>query len=166
MSRRAHTHKHTHRSKEHTNTTAGDHFAITPLGDFQVSLADLLQLFNQIELMAVAKKKTMAVITIGFCEKTRSPWTTHAEISHMILRPLYHTNTHSNTTMRYCTHTYTHWSSQTHTVTNLHTPRWKPPLSVLITLSPELHASKGDVGVIQLRKTVLSRVWFQWIICT
>ncbi len=36
---------------------AGDHFAITLLGDFQLNLADLLQLLNQIELMAAAKKR-------------------------------------------------------------------------------------------------------------
>ena len=36
---------------------AGDHSAITLLGDFQLSLADLLQLFNQIGPVAVAEKK-------------------------------------------------------------------------------------------------------------
>lgn len=54
----------------HTHTMARDHSAITLLGDFQLSLADLLQLFNQIGPVAVAKKKKMAVVTIGFCELT------------------------------------------------------------------------------------------------
>ena len=35
---------------------ARDLFAITLLGDFKLSLADWLQLLNQIELVAVAKK--------------------------------------------------------------------------------------------------------------
>lgn len=34
---------------------AGDHFAITPLGGFQLRLAASLQLFNQSEVAAVAE---------------------------------------------------------------------------------------------------------------
>lgn len=54
-----HTHIYTYRKTQPTNTVAGDHFAITLLGDFQLSLGDLLQVFNQIELVADAQKSHM-----------------------------------------------------------------------------------------------------------
>lgn len=46
---------------------AGDHFTAALLGNFQLSLADLLQLFSQMELVAVAENMTM--IKLDFMNK-------------------------------------------------------------------------------------------------
>lgn len=46
----------THKHQYTNNNMARDHFAITPLGYFQLSLEDLFQLFNQTELIGVTWK--------------------------------------------------------------------------------------------------------------
>lgn len=132
-------------TQEHTNTMAGDHFAITLLGDFQLSLADLLQLFNQIKLMAAAKKHGGQ--TTGLWELTMWLWTIH---THDHVSSLSHVHKHSliNTPWQICTHLDKSFLSQIWFLSHLSS-----------------NASCGDVRI-TAQTTVLSRAWIRCITCT
>lgn len=118
---RTRTHTHTHKSKEHTNTMAGDHFAITLLGDFQVSLADSLRRFNQIELVAATK--------------------THSSPNHWILRsdqvPV------NNARSKH--HTWSHVLSIACIQTPTHKPPWRTVHTQTFTDTPwQMHTHQDE----------------------
>lgn len=108
---------------------AGDHFTITRLGDFQLSLAVLVQNFSQIELVAHAIKYTQThTLLIAHMSLCTSPY-----------------DTDSYTTLKYCPHTSTatHQDKYAH-----HDESFLSRLWLLF----HLHASHRYVEVIMLRK--------------